>query len=163
MQDQNEIHFTHFPVIAWFVGFFCLGAAMLIFTREGLSSGVFVMGGAGLLFIFLPGIVFITANRTERILFIERRSLSLIGSSKKIRFEEIAVLRLNKQRAKKVDRGRKKLFAYRMEVVLKNGDTLPFRAAFSSGNGEKQRDMTQQLSAFIGCAADIPSLSPYEE
>lgn len=165
MQDQNELRFTLFPVIPWFAGTLSLGMAIIIFTREGLSTGTIVMGALGLLGIFLPGMLFITANRTERILLIERMSLTMIGSSKKIGFDEIADLRLAKAQARGRPRSskRKRLYAYRMEVVRKDGGIIPFRAAFSSGDGEKQRDMTQQLSAFIGCAAEIPSLSPYEE
>lgn len=157
MQNQNEIRFTHFPVIAWFVGGFCLISAAIIFTKEGFSTATILMGGAGLLFIFLPGILFITANRTERILLIETVSLTLIGFEKKIPFDEIAALRLARMQYSK--RHGKRRYAYRMEVVRKDGSVTPFRSAFSSGEGEKQRDMTQQLSDFIGCVAEIASLS----
>ncbi len=164
MRNQTEIRFTLFPFVAWFVGVLFLGGAVFNYTKEGFSMGTLVAGVTGLVCLFLPGILFITADRTDRILSIELLSLTLIGSTKKIRFEEIAALRLEKQRfSRKRSTNRKKLYAYRIVIVRKDGEIIPFRAAFESGTGEKQKDMVQQLSAFIDCAVEIPSLSEYED
>ncbi len=164
MRNQTEIRFILFPFIAWFAGVIFLGGAVFNYTKDGFSTGTLVAGVTGLVCLFLPGILFITANRTERVLTIELLSLTLIGSTKKIRFEEIAALRMEKQRfSRKRNSNRKKLYAYRIVVVRKDGEIIPFRAAFESGTGEKQKDMVLQLSAFIGCAAEIPSLSEYED
>lgn len=163
MQNQTEITFNDIPYIPWFAGVLFFGAAVYGFMTQGFSAGTIVAGVTGLACLLLPGMLFITANRAERVLTIETLSLSMISSSKKFRFEEIAALRLHKKRAKSVDTGRKKLFSYRIEIVRKDGGIVPFRGAFNSGDAEKQRKMVQELSEFVGCTADIPSLSEYED
>jgi hypothetical protein len=131
---------------------------------EGLSTVTFAAGLIGLACLFLPTILFISANRTERALTLERLSISLIGSTKKIHFEEIAALRLEKQRVSVRRRSKRKLlYAYRIVIVQTEGEIIPFRVAFESGTAEKQKEIAQQLSAFIGCAVEIPSLSEYED
>jgi len=165
MQNQNEIHYRLFPVLPWFAGIVFLGVAIFNYPKDGFSAGTVLAGIVGLASLLLPGALFITADRTEGTLVVELLSLTLIGSTKKFRFDEIAALRLGKKkvRGRPKRSKRKRLYAYRIEIVLKNGEITPLRNAFSSGDGEKQKEMVEQLSAFIGCAAEIPSLSAQEE
>jgi hypothetical protein len=100
----------------------------------------------GLFLLLRSTTLTVTADRTSSMLTLAYRSL-VMRSKKEIPFSQVARIELELSGT----RGRQP--SYRIVVVCKDGQILPFHAYYSSGTADKAKKV-QQLQTFLGLAGD---------
>ena len=117
---------------------------MYLLTGVGAGVGLF------LLLILLSPTVTITADRIKRTLTIQRSRL-VSRKSREIPVSEIAAIQVESTRSSS-STGRGSSTVYRVVVVTKGNETIPFTATYSSGSASKEqnaRRLRGQLSKFF--------------
>ncbi len=147
MQNQDNIKLNDIPFGSWLIGLFFLGAGIYFFNFQGLSFNAILLGGIGLICLLLMRGLTITADRNTRILQLQYWSLYFWRTTKEIPFDEIQTIRIDSTRGS----GHKSRHnpTFRIEVVRKDGNNIPFRSYYSGGSFSKQK-VVDQLRAFMG-------------
>jgi hypothetical protein len=142
MQTQNNIlTIREYPLREW--GFGLLMLVIAGFTAVGASgdwSITLIAGVAGLLFIVVGTILEVQADRVRDTLTIRRTSL-LRHSVREIPVANIAALQLEASPGSSS--------TYRIVVITKDDETIPFRTGYSSGVSAKE-GKARKLRAFLG-------------
>lgn len=146
MQSQDSLKLNDIPFGSWLIGFISLGIGIYFFSFSGLTINTLLFGGVGLLFLLLSRGLTVTADRNTRILQLHYWSLYFWRTIKEIPFDEIQTIRVNSVRS---GTGNRRTRSFRVEVVRKDGNIVPFRTAYSSGSFSKQK-MVDQLRPFMG-------------
>ncbi len=155
MPDQNStLTFRVYPWVAWFIGavFLVVSATLLPALLLGASTlGVLIILAvlaAGLLFLLLAGVLTVTADRGRQMLALAHWS-PLRRKTVEIPFAEIAAVQVEAGRSYVGYRGAGSGPAYRLVAIKKDGQSVPFTTAFTSGSLLKEK-RARQLREFIG-------------
>lgn len=137
---ENEIKFRDYPILMWLFGListgFCIYSLVANFSPQALIMGISIAALGFLPLIFFYALT-IAADRQTRMLTLDYRSL-LLHSVNEIRFDDIASIRVDSRRSS----GDGHNTVYCILAELKNGETIPFRAYYSSGSFGKQKSWT---------------------
>ncbi len=142
MQNQNNIELRDIPLGMWLIGLIFLGAGIYFIILQGFAPGTLLAAGLGLMILLLNRVLTITADRSTRILQLQYWSL-FWRTTRQVPFDEIQTIRVASTRSSKGGR------TYRVEIIRKDGKTVPLRTGYSSGSSSKQK-IADQLRAFIG-------------
>lgn len=142
-QNDYELVIREVPIFEWLFGIAFAGVGTLVIVSGGprVFGGIFAAVGAG--FLLLSSILTIRVNRRTQTLKLDYRSV-LRHTSKQVSFDEVAGVNVER-RASSRNRG----FTYRLTLLKKDGQVIPFRSSSSSGWGAKERRAVQ-LREFIG-------------
>jgi hypothetical protein len=160
MNNQNSrLVMRDYPLFNWLAGIFflILGAYYIPFILQGPSAfnTVFIIIEllVGLLLILWGTIVTIQADRQTQILSISSRSV-LKGSKKEIAFADISAVQLEMSTSHNRS-SRRSGPTYRIVVVCKDGQSIPFHSYYSSGTASKMKQV-EKLRAFLGVSGSDP-------
>ena len=153
MKDENKLVIREFPTttLGFGLGFMFFG--WVIYTVSPKSNWIpaLIMGGIGLVAVaFFSQMLIITADKRTRILRLRYRGL-LWGSVKNIPFDTIQALQIasSTTTGKAAGNSTGVSVSYCIEVVLKNGKTVPFRAYYSK-DFLAQQYQVRQVCDFTG-------------
>lgn len=153
--QDNTLTIREYPLGEW--GFGLLMLAVAGFTAVGARgdwSITLIAGAAGLLFIIFAAVLVVEADRVNGTLTIRRTAL-LRRYVRAIPIANIAALQL--------DASRNSSSNYRIVVITKDNETIPFRNAYSSGISAKQAK-AKRLREFLGVGGeDMPSGSMFSQ
>jgi hypothetical protein len=160
MNTQNSrLVFRDYPLFNWVVGvfFLALGASYIPYLLKGTSAASTIITivelGIGLFLILTGSIVAVKADRTTQVLTIGSRSI-LSGSNKEILFANIDAVQLEMSSTRSRS-SRRSDPTYRIVVICKDGQTIPFHSYYSSGTGSKMKEV-EKLRAFLGVGGSDP-------
>ncbi|MGD0876669.1 MAG: hypothetical protein ABSA01_00805 [Anaerolineales bacterium] len=150
MDTQNNIlTIREYPLNEW--GFGLLMLAVAGFTAVGANgdwSINLIAGLAGMLFILVGTTLEVQADRAGGTLTIRRTSL-LRHYVREIAVTNIAALQL--------ERSGSSSSSYRIVVITKDNETIPFRIGYSSGVSAKE-GKAKRLQAFLGVGGmEVPA------
>ena len=142
--QQSTLTIREYPFGLWIAGIFLVSAGIDLYLS---TAGQVVIPGliflAGLAFLSTATTLTVTADRPGQMLTLRYRAL-LWGSRKEVPLAEIAAIQVEMSRS-----GTSNGATYRVAVVRKDGEKIPFRSYFSSGAGSKQKK-AEQLRNFLG-------------
>lgn len=153
--DNNE---TTLVMHDWPIFFWIIGAALLVegvtffFPLADGSAAYMVRAGlslGGLVILLFSSILTVSADRASQTLTISHRS-PLRGNQREILFSQIDSIDLQSTRS---SRGGT---SYRIVLLLKNGETIPFHSYYSNGSFGMMRKINR-IRDFIGMEALDPS------
>lgn len=141
-QNDSQLVIRDIPIFQWALGVPFTIVGILVINQEGLPvfGGIFTAVGLGLL--LFSSVLTITANRMTRMLTLDYRSV-FRHTRKQMPFDEIAGI--NVERSASPKRG----FTYRLTLLQKDGQIIPFQSTWSSGWKAKER-RAGQLREFLG-------------
>jgi len=141
-QYDSQLVIRDFPTLQWVLGILFAGVGALVISEGGppVFGGIFAAIGLG--FLLFSSVLTITADRMTRTLQLNSRS-ALRHKWKKVPFDEVAGINVERRASPK--RG----FTYRLAVLQKDGQVIPFRSSSSSGSKKKER-RARQLREFLG-------------
>ncbi len=144
-QGDSQMVIRDFPALQWVLGILFTGVGTLVLWEGGplLFGGLFAAVGLGLL--LFGGVLTITADRLTQTLKLESRS-ALRHTWKQVPFAEIDGI--NVERIASPRRG----FTYRLTLLRKDGQVIPFQSSSSSGWKGKERRAVR-LREFLGIQA----------
>jgi hypothetical protein len=139
--QNNMLTIREYPLGEW--GFGLLMLLVAGFTAVGASgdwSITLIAGVAGVLFILLGTILVVQADRVNGMLTIRRTALLRKRYVREIPITDIAALQLEASQGSST---------YRIVVVTKENETIPFRTVYSSGKATKEA-RAKKLRDFLG-------------
>jgi hypothetical protein len=141
--NESQLVIWDVPLLQLIFGILFTGVGAMIIYSGGplLFGGIFAV--IGLCFLVFSSILTITADRMTRTFKLEYRSL-LSHKLTQLSFNEIDGVNVERRTA---NRGRG--FTYRLTLLRKNGELIPFRSTSTSGWKRKERD-AEYLREFIG-------------
>jgi hypothetical protein len=142
-QNGSHLVIRDVPILQWILGILFAGVGTLVINEGGpqVFGGIFAAIGAG--FLISNSVLTITADRMTRTLKLDYRS-ALRRTLKQVSFDEIAGINVERSVS-----GGKAGFAYRLTLLRKDGQVIPFRSSTSSGWKRKERRAVQ-LREFLG-------------
>jgi hypothetical protein len=142
-QDDSQLVIRDVPIFQWALGILFAGVGTLVINEGGpqVFGGIFAVIGVG--FLLLNSVLTITADRMTRTLALDYRS-ALRHTVTQVPFDEIAGINVNRRVGSS-----KGGFTYRLTLLRKDGQVIPFRSASSSGWKGKER-RAGQLREFLG-------------
>jgi hypothetical protein len=149
---KDKLTFRDFPLGLWLTGIALLGVTTYLVTKSAYPTAG-ITGILGLLALFLPAALTISADPTSRTLTL-RYGLVIPRSVKQIPFDEINTIRVDCSSTRDHDHPGRRSTSYRLELVKKDGTTLPFRSYYSGDFFMKQR-RAEKLRTFIGLAETV--------
>jgi hypothetical protein len=139
--QNNALTIREYPLGEYGFGLFLLAVAgFTVVGANGDWSITLIAGVAGLLFFVVATILEVQADRVSGTLTIRRTSL-LRHYVCEIAVADIAALQVEPSRGSS--------FTYRIVVVTKDNETIPFRTGYSSGVSTKE-GKAKRLRAFLG-------------
>lgn len=155
MDTQNtRLVLRDLPIIGWIFGvaFLVIAATNLLIGSMAAGTAVLVIRGVlalvGLVIILLSSVLTVTADRSMQTLTIRHRSL-LKESSREILFSQIEAIEMEMSHNRNRSSSRSSGPTYRIVVVLKDGEVVPFRSYYSNGSMDKTNKI-KRLREFIG-------------
>lgn len=144
---DHELKLRDYPIIGWILGFIGIGwgGYLIVMNPEARVSGLFMAGG-GLLFLFLGYALTATADKQTGMLTLNYRSIFL-HSVREIPFSQIESIRVDSSTSQGRKRGSRST-NYRVEVILKSGERIPFRTYFDN-NFIKHQKWASSLREFL--------------
>jgi hypothetical protein len=141
-QNDSELVIRDVPIFQWVFGILFAGVGTLIISQGGppFFGGIFEAIGVG--FLIFSNILTITASRITQTLKLDYRS-ALRHTWKQVPFSEIAGINVERKA------GTKGGYTYRLTLLRKDGEVIPFRSSSSSGWKGKER-RASQLREFLG-------------
>ncbi len=139
---KGELVIRDVPIFQWVFGILCAGVGTLIIDQGGppVLGGIFAAVGVG--FLLFSSVLTITADRVTRTLKLDCRS-AFRHTLTQVPFDQIDGINVERRVAPK--RG----FTYRLTLLRKDGQVIPFRSSSSSGWKVKER-RASQLREFLG-------------
>jgi hypothetical protein len=150
--NQDKLTIRDFPISLWIMGLVLLGVTAYLVTKAAYPTAG-ITGVLGLLALFLPSTLTVSADRATRILTL-RYGLVIPRSVKQIPFDEIDTIRVDSSTTRNNDSPTRRSTTYRLELVKKDGTNLPFRSFYSGDFLLKQR-RAEKLRTFIGLAETV--------
>ncbi len=149
--NNSQLVIREYPFGLWIAGLILAGSGAYFYTKTpGQWIVVAVLAGVGLILLLTATVLTITADRTNGMLTLRYRSLLFLGSKKEIPLSEIAAVQVEmSQSGSRSSRGGSSGPSYRIVVVRKDGQVVPFRSYYSGGASGKQKKAAQ-LRAFLG-------------
>lgn len=141
--NEAQLVIHDVPLGLWLFGAAFAGIGVLIVLEGGpplLIALVFVAVGLGL--ILFSSALKITADRATRTMKLEYRSL-LLRRLKEVPFDDVAGINVERTT------GGRRGTTYRLTLLRKDGQVVPFRSSSSSG-WKKKEHWAVQLREFIG-------------
>jgi hypothetical protein len=151
--ESERLTFRDFPFGQWTTGLGTIAAAVFFFTR-GVGSANYMallLAIVGLLLLFLPTALTITADKSTGT-FTLRYGLFIPRSVKVIPFTEIKTIHVDAQTSRRHTKqggNSRRVTSYCLQVVKKDGTTVPFRGYYSDEFVLKDL-RAKKLRAFIG-------------
>jgi hypothetical protein len=133
------------PVFLWILGLVFAAVGLLILFEGGPMVFALILTAVGLGFLLFTSVLTITADPTTRILKLESRS-ALRHKLTQVPFDEI--IGINVERRVSSGRGGSS-HTYRLTLLRRDGQVVPFRSYSSSGRNKKER-WAIQLREVIG-------------
>jgi hypothetical protein len=157
--QNNTLTIREYPLALWIFGLVLLAVAG--YTAPGIRSSwaiTLITGVAGLLFFLFAAVLVVEADRMRGTLVI-RRTSPLRRYVREIPVSSIAALQVDSHASSEVENGRTRTStAYRIVVITKDNETIPFRTAYTSGASAKEA-RARKLREFLGVGgADTTSL-----
>ena len=153
MDSQNStLTLRDYPTGLWIIGIILItGGIYLYLLAPAQLFFSILLALAGLAFLLTATTLSVTADRIGQVLTLRYRAL-LWGSKKEIPLGEIAAIQveMSTSRSSNSDSSGP---SYRVVVVRKDGQVLPFHSYYSSGAGSK-RKKAKQLRDFLGVAGE---------
>jgi len=142
-QNHSQLVIRDVPIFQWVLGILFTGLGTLVINQGGpqVFGGIFAAIGAG--FLLISSVLTITADRMTRTLKLDHRS-ALRRTLKQVPFDEIVGINVERRVS-----GGKGGFTYRLTLLRKDGQVIPFRSSSSSGWKGKER-RAGQLREFLG-------------
>ncbi|RPI10531.1 MAG: hypothetical protein EHM65_08015 [Acidobacteriales bacterium] len=142
-QNDSQLVIRDVPIFQWVFAFLFAGVGTLVINQGGppVFGGIFAAVGVG--FLLFSSVLTITADRITRTLKLDCRS-ALRHTLKQVHFDEIAGINVERNVS-----GGKRGFTYRLTLLRKDGQVIPFRSSSSSGWKGKERRAVQ-LREFLG-------------
>jgi hypothetical protein len=142
--SDSQLVLRDVPIALWLFGllFACIGIAIILEGGPPLVIAL-ILFAIGMCFLLFSSVMTVTADRITRMLQLEYRSL-LSRSLKQVPFDEIGGI--NVERSRSGGRGGP---TYRLTLMQKDGQVIPFRSFSSSGWKKKERQ-AHRLREFIG-------------
>ncbi len=141
-QNNSQLVIRDVPILQWVLGILFAGGGTFILLDGDQPVFGAIFAAVGLGFLLFSSVLTISADRMKRILKLDYRS-ALRHTWKAMSFDEIAGI--NVERSASPRRG----FAYRLTVLRKDGQVIPFRSFSSSGWEGKER-CADRLREFLG-------------
>jgi hypothetical protein len=143
-QNDSQLVIRDVPIFQWVFGILFAGVGTLVINQGGppVFGGIFAAIGMG--FLFFSSALTITADRMTRTLKLDYRS-ALRHTMKQVPFDEIAGINVERR----VGSGKRRVFTYRLTLLRKDGQVMPFQSYSSSGWKGKER-RAGQLREFLG-------------
>lgn len=140
---DSELVIRDYPIVPWFLGVVFAGMGFLILGARGpwAFGGVFAAVGLGLLLFSRVAVA--RADGTTRMLTLDSRS-AVRSTRTQIPFDEIDGINVERRVS-----GGKSGYTYRITVLRKDGQIIPFRPSTSSGWKGKER-RAARLREFLG-------------
>lgn len=151
--ESERLTFRDFPFGQWVTGLGVIAASGFFLTRSVSSASYmgYLLGVVGLLLLFLPTALTITADKATRTLTL-RYGLFIPRSVKVMSFDEIKTIHVDAQTSRRhTKRGgsSRRITSYRLQVVKKDDTIVPFRGYYSDEFVLKDL-RAKKLRAFIG-------------
>jgi hypothetical protein len=142
-QNDSQLVIRDVPIFQWVFAFLFAGVGTLVISQGGppVFGGIFAAVGVG--FLLFSGVLTITADRITRTLKLDYRS-AMRHTLKQVHFDEIAGINVERNVS-----GGKRGFTYRLTLLRKDGQVVPFRSSSSSGWKGKERS-AGRLREFLG-------------
>lgn len=142
-QNDSQLVIRDVPIFQWVFGILFAGVGTLVIVQGGppVVGGIFAAIGVG--FLLLSSVLTIIANRMTRTLKLDYRS-ALRHTWKQVPFDEITGVNVERRVG-----GRKGGSTYRLTLLRKDGQVIPFRSSSSSGWRGKERH-AGRLREFLG-------------
>ena len=144
---NSRLIIREYPFGLWLTGL-CLGAigANFFVKTPGQWLIAAVLVAVGLVVFLIATILSISVNRITGSLTLRYRNILFLGSKKEIPLSEIASVQVEMSRSSNRSTSGP---SYRIVVVRKDGQVIPFRSYYSSGVAGKQKK-AGQLRTFLG-------------
>ena len=152
METNNSKLIIHeYPLGLWIGGIFLAGmGAYFLIKLPGQWIVAAILGAFGLILLLTATVLTVTADKNLGLLTLRYRNLLFIGSKKEIPLSEIAVVQVQMSRSRSSrSEGGSSAPSYRIAIVRKDGQIIPFRSYYSGGAAGKQKK-AQQLRTFLG-------------
>jgi hypothetical protein len=150
--NDSQLVIHDVPILLWIFGLIFGGVGILMVIEGGAPLPmVLIFLGVGFGFLLFTSALTITADRITRTVKLQYRSI-LLRSRKEVAFDEIAGINIERSS------GSKGGSTYRLTLVRKDGQVVPFRS-FSSSGWQKKEKWAGQLREFIGIQ-DLTRTSP---
>jgi hypothetical protein len=142
-QNDSQLVIRDVPIFQWVLGLLFAGVGTLVINQGGppVFGSIFAAVGLGLL--LFSSVLTITADRMTRTLKLDSRS-ALRHTLKQVHFDEIAGINVER-----IASGRKGGYTYRLNLLRKDEQIIPFGSSSSSGWKGKER-RAGQLREFLG-------------
>ncbi len=139
------------PFVNWLLGILFLVVGVSIGRAVVQDASLVKVGltlaflAVGVVLLLTAGTLTITADRVTQTLTLDTRSL-LRRSTRGIPFAQIASIDLESNPTVSISTN---VPTYRVVATLTNGQTIPFRSAYTSGSAAKMKEI-EKLRSFIG-------------
>lgn len=144
---EDKLIIRDIPWGLWLTGIALIGVTVYLVNGSAHSIAA-ITGILGLLALLLPAALTISADQATRSLTL-RYGLLIPRSVKHIPFDEIDTIWVAGSATSSHNHPSHRNTSYRLELVKKDGTTLPFRAYYSDDLLLKQR-RAEKLRAFVG-------------
>jgi len=145
-QQENTLTIKEYPLIEWLFGLILVSVcASTVANIRGQWMVPVVTGGLAILFFALSTILIITADRTAGMLTLRRISL-FRRSAQEIPTASIAAIQLESHHSHSSDGSST---TYRIVVITRDNETIPFRNSYSSGLRAKEAKV-KKLREILG-------------
>ncbi len=152
--DSNNSQLTihEYPFGLWLAGLFLGGVGAWLYAAspgQWLFTGALAL--AGLVLFLAASALTVTADRTTGLLTLRYRNILLLGSKKEIPISEITAIQVEMSRSQTSSSHRNSSGpSYRVVIVRRDGQVVPFHSYYSSGALGKQRQ-AEKLRSLPGC------------
>jgi hypothetical protein len=154
--QNNKLVIREYPVAFWLIGLVMISIGVFyLFNVNEQVWGAAIWSGIGLLLLLLSNILTITADRITRTLTIQHSGL-LSRKSREVQVAEIAAIQVESSRSTSSS-SRSSSPTYRIVVITKGSETIPFTNSFSSGASSKE-NKARRLREFLGVGGQDMSL-----
>jgi hypothetical protein len=152
--QNNTLTIREFPFVECIVGLILLSvSAFTALAAKGDWTFTIILGLVGLLFFALAANLVVTADRTTGMLTIRRTSI-FRRYVREIPISDIAAVQLETSYSQS---SRRSSTTYRIVVITKENETVPFRTSYSSGTFAKEAK-AKKLREFLGVGGQDMSL-----
>ncbi len=153
MNENRPFQHHEAPTASWVIGGVFLLGAVIFGIRQGIQSSnliiVAVLALIGIAAFLFGSTVDITANPETRRVILKKKSL-VKKSTREIPYEDISDIRVATDYDDEGDE------TYRVEIVLRDGNIVPIRPYYSSGQ-RKKLALAERLRDAIGIVPPPPA------
>ncbi len=145
--NNSQLTIREYPFGIWLFGLVTIGFGAYFITQAPRQWIIAAISSAvGLVLLLTPTILTMTADRTSGLLTLRYRNLLFLGSKKEIPLSEIAAIQVEMRHSSS---GSSRGSNYRLVLVRKDKQVIPFRSYYSGGAISKQKK-AKQLRTFLG-------------